>query len=226
MKGGNTVKIISNFKDYYDYIPHMSGGGDPKIVFVRPRVNHDLPSRVDLGSFGGDIFDKICRLSNYLYRDYQSKIVIIGDKIFYFTMYNPIDKPELKEGNYSIITQKVIDKCGLGWYRTTKFNLDYFINHQDNDLIPLCKHIGHPVFSLFSSGRGSEWEVGEIAPNLGKLGIASYIDAEIMYQNLSYFVGNLMHDSPDTSPPVELSNRDRILKHGFDLKTSFRGKAI
>jgi len=221
------VKIISNFKDYYDYIPHLSGGGDPKIVFVRPRVNHDLPDRVDLSSFGGEIFRKICQLNDFLGQDYSSQLVVVGDRIFYFTMYDPLLKPELKERDYLIITKTIIDKAGSRYGRyKSKFYLPDLINHQDSDLIALCKHIGHPVFSLFSSGRGSEWEVGEVAPNLGNLGIASYIDAEIMYQNLSYFVGNLMHDSPDISPPVELSNRDRILKHGFDLKTSFRGKIV
>ena len=43
-----------------------------------------------------------------------------------------------------------------------------------------------------------------------------------MYQEISYFIGNTMNESPDIKPPVEISNKDKISKAGFDLKNSFR----
>ena len=223
------MKIISNFRDYYDYVPHLYGGGDPKIVFVRPRLNINRVARVDLTSFDEMAFKRINILGRYLTgrnNSYKSQLLIAGDRIFYYTKYEPVN-PKLWENTYSLITQKVIDKVfneRFSWREEARNpKLASFINHQDKHFIDLCRHVGRPVFSLFS-GNGGDWKVGEISPNLGEMGVASFIEAEDMYQNLSYLVGNLMKDSPDISPPVELSDKHRILKHGFDLKTSFRGK--
>jgi len=223
------MKIISNFRDYYDYVPHLYGGGDPKIVFVRPKKNINLIDFVNLTSFEGVVFAKINSLRHRLSNrqdPYRSQLIVIGDKIFYYTKYEPVSKPKLWENWYSLITQEIIDKVFFSRYSwngaTDKPRLTSVINRQDEHLLALCKHVGRPVFSLFPDIYG--WKVGEISPNLGEMGVASFIEAEDMYQNLSYLVGNLMKDSPDISPPVELSDKHRILKHGFDLKTSFRGK--
>jgi hypothetical protein len=35
-------------------------------------------------------------------------------------------------------------------------------------------------------------------------------------------MGNLMHNTPDINPPAVLSEKERIVKAGFDLKQSFR----
>jgi hypothetical protein len=59
-------------------------------------------------------------------------------------------------------------------------------------------------------------------PRLGELGFAAIFSAEQAYQNLSYFVGNYLRDSADLNPPAAVSDRDRIVQHGFDLKKSFR----
>jgi hypothetical protein len=50
----------------------------------------------------------------------------------------------------------------------------------------------------------------------------AFVPATEMYQNLAYFMGNLMNVSPDKAPPVEVSNNQKILKSGFDLVKSFR----
>jgi len=35
------MKIISKYKDYYDYVAHQYGGGDEKIVYVRNGIDID-----------------------------------------------------------------------------------------------------------------------------------------------------------------------------------------
>ena len=59
-------------------------------------------------------------------------------------------------------------------------------------------------------------------PILSELGIPNIIPAEKIFQELSYFIGNIMKESPDIAPPVEIENDLRIEGHGFDLKQSFR----
>jgi hypothetical protein len=36
------------------------------------------------------------------------------------------------------------------------------------------------------------------------------------------FIQNVLRKNPDTIPPVEVKNENKILSAGFDLKTSFR----
>jgi hypothetical protein len=50
----------------------------------------------------------------------------------------------------------------------------------------------------------------------------SLISPQQMYQDLAMFMGNRMKDTPDVQPPVELNNRQKIVKAGFDLIQSFR----
>ena len=96
-------------------------------------------------------------------------------------------------------------------------------------LVELCRAVGSPVFAvegLSTHGRrgGSKVQV-RIAgqcPILQEVGMASVIPAFQMYQDIAYFVGNTMKSCPDTVPPVDVSNQEKIIKAGFDLKSSFR----
>jgi hypothetical protein len=60
-------------------------------------------------------------------------------------------------------------------------------------------------------------------PNLGELGFASLFTAEQMYQEIAMFLTSL-RDNPDSLPPVDISDKDRLTQKGFDAKISFRGK--
>lgn len=96
----------------------------------------------------------------------------------------------------------------------------------------VAKEVG-PVF-MISEARAIEYYHGrgkyrydivlvDQVPNLGQLGFASITSPEQMYQNIAMYMGRLK-DNPDSSPPASISDKDRIVQKGFDLKTSFRGK--
>ena len=56
-------------------------------------------------------------------------------------------------------------------------------------------------------------------PCLGDFGFASRIPAHKMYEKIYAFLGWLK-DNPE--PPNNQTDKDKIVAHGFDLKTSFR----
>ena len=96
-------------------------------------------------------------------------------------------------------------------------------------LVNLCRVVGSPVFAFEVMNtygrRGASKVQVRIAgqcPILQEVGMASAIPASQMYQDIAYFVGNTMKACPDTVPPVDVSNREKIIKAGFDLKSSFR----
>ena len=98
--------------------------------------------------------------------------------------------------------------------------------------VEISKRLGSPVFTLEYSHPIRHTRVGNKAvsrvtistnvPNLGKLGFASILTAEQMYQDIAMFLGSLNND-PDGQPPVNVSDKDRLLQKGFDAKVSFRG---
>jgi hypothetical protein len=109
-----------------------------------------------------------------------------------------------------------------------------FLGHQSDGAITIARAVNAPAFTI--AGSGAKWEGGRwvddhvsverIIPNLGSLGFASLVPAERMYQELALFVGNVLSESPDVRPPAEVSDKERLVQKGFDLKTSFRGKPV
>jgi hypothetical protein len=95
--------------------------------------------------------------------------------------------------------------------------------------VDISRQLQVPVFVIEPTPRLSglkkspQVAVSREIPNLGKLGFASEIPAEQMYQNISMFMASL-RDSPDSVPPVSVSDKDRLVQKGFDAKISFRGK--
>lgn len=240
------MKIISNFRDYYDHVAFRYGGGDPKIVYVRPFLDT-----------GGDVVEKIndfrllrrgqkvnSPISNSEYIDIVGDIqriyyhrqdpdpveaeitgLVIGN-IFFLLMkrcWGPSDKVFHTLGDNDLAEiEKKFEKRYYYW--GDKPNTKHFVNHKDDTLIDLCRFVGRPVFtfSLSSPHRYENVIFSKKCPNLGDLGIGKYITDEEMYQHLSYFVGNLIKTSPDMMPEYVVADKDKILQHGFDYKTSFR----
>ena len=64
--------------------------------------------------------------------------------------------------------------------------------------------------------------ISERIPNLSTFGFASVVSAPQMYQNIAYFMANTVNESPDLVVHDNMSNREKIQQHGFDLKQSFR----
>lgn len=87
--------------------------------------------------------------------------------------------------------------------------------------LELTRAAKQPVLLLESGGRYVS--IHRRVPQLTKYSVHDHISAELIYQKLEYWFGNQQFTpSPDLSPPVTISDKDRIVQHGFDLKKSFR----
>ncbi len=232
------MRIITDFKDYYDHIAYQYGGGDPKIVYIRPHIhnknigflgNLDIKSeyfyrenKYRISIDGVECSESIGQAFSLYSKFYdgrnvynpQVRIIIVGDIIF--TQIKMTEKE-----NYRMITEDDIKSSKHTWGRTRR-NLKEMVNYSDPKFVDLCRHFGLPVF-MFNLEKNNVY-LDENCPNLGKLGIPKYIPDFMMYQHLSYFVGNVIKESPDMMPPVKVTDKDKILGHGFDVRTSFRGK--
>ena len=59
-------------------------------------------------------------------------------------------------------------------------------------------------------------------PILQEYGVNNYIQPEQLYQDIAYYVSNKMVTSPDLEVHDNMSDKEKIAQHGFDLKQSFR----
>ena len=109
--------------------------------------------------------------------------------------------------------------------QVTKIIIEHLGGIYDKSLVELSKKLQVPVFVIISNSRSTgDAIIDELHPNLSKIkGISTIYPPEILFNDLAFFIGNVLHNSIDNSHLI-ISDKDKILKGGFDLKTSFRGR--
>lgn len=191
------MKIKSNFKDYYDYVAHQYG--DPNIVYNRTKLVEDTPE-----GFEGRVL-----------ADYEDRVL---DS--YITGWN---RPWWMRRDEKDFTAMSIFIAGFIYYFADgKFRSKV---PASNKLIDISKELQAPVFKLCSNTYNPHTRDGVYGhvPVLGRdTDLPKHISTYEMYQLLAGYCANVLRDNPDTKPPVQVSDKDRIVQHGFDLKQSFR----
>jgi hypothetical protein len=241
------MKIKSNYKDYYDNVAYRFGGGDPKIVYVRPHKLIDIPDMEKeikrTGHFQHRFKSKSIENITILYDRNNSEEnlrygiskeetdirgIIIGE--YFFCQIKRVGDENYRLVRESDLRNTPNPRKHAYCFKPEILKIDEFINYKDSTLLDICKNVALPVFSFqickFNNRGSYHFEINELIPNLGKVGVASFISDVDIYQYLSYLIGNKMKDCPDTMPPIIVSDKDKIIGHGFDYKTSFRGKII
>jgi hypothetical protein len=221
------MKIKSAFKDYYDFVANQYGGGDPRIVYERKRL---APLDAEFGSAYGDKIVEMQGLSledpaNIGYSfDIRLMYLVIAGKAYLISRPNDHSLDDVNLYHLQAPDELFKKKKWRYYYHKT-FGIEF--GKEYPFLIVLSRLVEAPVFAIRSISWHTTWEPAKVAicgqcPNLGKIGLPAIISPQQMYQDLAYFVGNTMKPVPDTDPPVAVSNREKILKGGFDLRWSFR----
>lgn len=186
------MKIISKFKDYYDYITHVYGI-DELIIYNRVPFNKDLLFRSGYNMPSISYWRTYKSLSDYSFR----WLCIMGEYYLQSKLSNSNDDFKIIE-NFVRISQN---------------------NH--DDLIKLHKELNSPVFAIVNVTWGT-FHIDKNIPILSDSGIASIISPEQMYQQLSAFINSVLRDNVDTKPPVQIDDKYKLTQAGFDAKISFR----
>lgn len=202
------MKIISQFQDYYDFYSNVYGV-DHKIVFNR---------RKKLKSC---FFSKKRLFFPFVYRFICFHYLIVCGKCYFikrgtnfpFSKDTVISFEESKPFFFSFINS---------------IYPDAIFEKESQELIEISKEIKSPLFKVTDMSWDKSkhlycYHVDSQIPSLQELGFSKFQSPEEVYQNVSYFLANILNPSPDLSPPVSISDdRVKIIEHGFDLKTSFR----
>lgn len=233
--------IKSKFKDYYDIVAHTYGV-DNKIVFDR---NIEIPEYVDVYVPDENIVS-IPSPFEYLF-DYgpckgvEEKVRLEG--IDSFGILSVCGKPFIvghSKSGYDNSCNRVIPPLYL-MPSPELFNLLMGLHcykgipaltEPRRYLLKISQQIKSPIFMMHSmqywayrSPNVKKFELHQSVPCLASIkGFAKLYSAEQVYQDVSYWISNVMNGAPDVQPigSPPLTDKERILSHGFDLKQSFR----
>lgn len=204
------MKIISRQKDYYDYVGKVYGE-DTKLVYERDKIptGKYLIKTSDYDTF------KAPRLVKH---QYVQRLYVLGYVYYILGTCDYNFKARL-------LTEADAELFDTQFWRNSV--TDYKLEGQPacKALVDLSKELKVPIFlfRVFSHTKeavlieisGGEYQINL---NLGSYGFANIKSAETMYQELSCFFGSLV----STEPPIVVSDKDRLVAHGFDSKKSFR----
>lgn len=232
--------IKSAFKDYYDFVAHQYGGGDPHIVYVRGSIvpMQNLAGQLTAGVKHVEMTD--CPLVSPEYHDFSDYRggTLLGTTRHTYLVVAGRGYVMACEGGHqlSVSDQRVqpLDyqskkPCGF-WSKRGRDLYGFLPGQEDDFLTRISREIQQPVFVITDVERAWNSSVARVTihghcPVLRDVGLPAFVDPYQLYQMLAMFVGNTMKQPPDTSPPVEVENREKILKAGFDLRQSFRHRA-
>lgn len=202
--------IISSFTDFYDFYSNIYGA-DNKIVFNRKQKLKPFFLSNKRLFFPFD------------YRHVHFNFLIVCGRCYIIKREECDSKPKDKVISFQE-SQTIFSPFLRGIYSDAVFETE------SQELIGVSKKLGTPIFKV----TGCSWNkyehlycyhIDSQIPSLQELGFSKFQSPEEVYQNVSYFLSNVLNPSPDLSPPVSITdNKVKILEHGFDLKTSFRGK--
>ena len=237
------MKIISKFRDFYDY-KVAKYGMDEKLVYTRVTKNFRNSPR---------LFS-----INKTQPDYNNKILFVGDKIVLifkteeklYTQFDLEDIKLLKAKNSNVRVKNFsyyMKDSEITFLDGNTIFVNSFINI---DLYDLLKMNRKTFYNFFIKNKKDFFDIDEennffnepivlieflenvtdhdnrrstsvykktYNLNLSQMGI--YIDEDFVWQSLVEFLSNKRSEK-EISP--EVSNENKILSKGFDLKTSFR----
>ena len=220
------MKIISKFKDFYDY-KVVKYGVDEKLVYNRKtyydyyKILHiniltDENGRVSVEDFNKNLKENI----KYFKHNNHNKVLIIGEKIYrywaYYTDTKEIIFNDGKKFEFFITFNDIWND--LFSYDRKRF-LSYLNTPKDdilfNEPMILIEYVGKADRKT-ARFDNSIYKI-TYNPNLSQMGI--YFDEDFIWQSLVEFLSNKRSEKEITP---EVSNENKILSKGFDLKTSFR----
>lgn len=217
------MKIISPFKDYYDWIAGKYGGGDPRLIYKRTKIQgQDTKDRVIYDIVSGRSYE-LSSLNANRYRlgksTYSFNILIFCGRQYLVVKIDGATNILSEEKHPDLWQMLNKTSKGITSLLLKSTSIDFYLGKQTQFAENLCKQYDQPVL-LIINGLGAV--VDDRIPVLQDVGFASIMSAEQCYQEISHFLGNVLRESPDTKPPVEIDDKYKIIGAGFDTKTSFR----
>ena len=247
------MKIISKHHDCYDYLQYVYGVDDRAVYyrditntrntgeFVAGYVDESTNEYIDLKIMTVEPDDRIS-FPDCWYRSQLSKYsdccdsfpyLVICGKIFKLVVLNENgelyvkDDPYLKykQIKYEIFHPDVHDRLYTSTWCRTGYNME------SEPVVNLCKKVKLPVFMICNTDTkrttSSYYKIMVNIynpPLLSTVRVDRVYSPEKLYQDIEYYLLNVINESPDVLPAgnLPMTNKEKIISKGFDYKKSFR----
>ena len=240
------MKIISKFKDFYDY-KVTKYGVDEKLVYTRKTYceyfqgffrDINIDYRISEDDFNKNLKEntKVTDEKNI------HKILFIGEKLTHlfftengvYTYFDIKNEENLRKFTDFEYRKEITFKDGKKFNIYTRFKDDweYLLSYDRKKLINLNIDkddiiLNEPILLIEYIGKCNNEKAKRYYspslykfiynPNLLQMGV--YIDEDFVWQSLVEFL-SIKRSEKEITP--EVSNENKILSKSFDLKTSFR----
>lgn len=239
------MRIIDKDRDYYDYLQDPT---DNKIVFDRrnsflltkERILDNIDSmrcdnkskyRFILMQCGAAYWLFLLRVTSYKLSPVYLRHVPDNYSLTLITTWKNYDRPRREIAvelisfgfTYMFYAHDVFDRTPDEDFSEEK------IKSRANDLVDAINHNNHTVERSLSELRTSictkqTWkDIIYDVPLLKACGIANLVEPlSVFYAIEEHF--SLLRSESERTEAIGITNNDKLEMHGFDVKTSFRGK--
>ena len=197
------MKIKSNFRDYYDWCTEIDQS-PTDVVYNRV----DLTPSPDENDLVLESIFTPHHCSDLLwyckdYKEYKGAVEIKG-----------------------IVVSDCFYKC-IRYKDSEKWKV---LKHFEGDhILELSRKVGQPLFSIRGTRhtlkgrlRINQVVIDKKIPILEKFGLPAYVTPEEMANKIDYFVRNLKFEVPDQTPVSAMTDKEKLIAHGFNDPQSFR----
>lgn len=199
--------IKSSFKDYYDYVAHRYGKGDPRVCYNR--VMFALTLIQELTSP-----DNIAYPEWFRVKTKDSFLALFENR----SPWGLSDNPQNLESKWLVFVSRyyLLVKFQTSWRLASPVTFTEVYQsklhvHPDDlgvgrpELLTLTRQLRQPVFCIRrvhqNFRHGDSVDIECKIPILAQLGFSETLSPEQAYQELAYFLGNRLHGNPDIAPP-------------------------
>jgi hypothetical protein len=243
--------ILSKFKDYYDAVAGTTGI-DKTIIYDRQTIEFkrkDYPTNIDYKFNCSILFSNKHNISNSLpitdlrwashidplkskYVDNQIFIIGFCGKLYVgwrLIYQNKFDNSFSYDITYDFEYFKSLLKTQKQIYFRKDINKidEHYNKIINNDSLEIFRTYNTPIFSFengFNYGKNHHSikfdEKFIINPILKNYEFYKVFDTYQAFQEISMFIGGVL--GSNNKEIIEIDNKHKILKYGFDLKSSFR----
>lgn len=205
------MKIISKYKDYYDYLSGI-WGEDPKLVLDRREFEHPEffshhPQVIRL-YICGKIIDGFWDGDSFYFGEALSKFGEIKDPIKRHWFYSPEYEQRVRFVSFEFTPD-------IPLARTERYNINV---EPCDDFRGVNVKQNCPILMVNRYSRDSYYKF----PILSKMNVGSILKPEVIYQMLVDWYSernNELEKRPDNQTDIQ-----KLISKGFDKKESFRPK--
>ena len=197
------MKIIQRFKDVYDHVFFMYGQ-DPKIVWDRKtqQVEKALPSKHRW--LNGRFTDNT---------EFKAQILVVNQSVI---VYYVDSKGQLLQSFKPKWKDWALD--GVNEYLE---ELKTYTDKYKAPIVLVGEYVDENGYNVSGIFTNPQLNVGGQAYRFHpEVAVFKNVDPQFLYTEINAWFGR--HASEPEM--VQLSDKDKLEKHGFDNKTSFRGK--